>query len=107
MNQTITLKHGEIKTLRFTYKHEGSLLSIESATLTFTLKKEMTDVSPALEIEDASFSKSENVATVVIDTSSLDEDTKYFAEIKAEFSADSLDKSDTFYVDIKKAVDGD
>lgn len=104
--QRVVLKHGEKKTLKFTYTQDGVALPITSATLTLTVKEDIHDAAAALTIDDAAFTKATNVARCNLDTSSLDPDKEYVAEIRAVFSLTSLDKSDTFYLEINRAVDG-
>lgn len=102
---SIEVKHGEIKTLKFTYTKNGSPQDITAATLTMQLKENAEDASPALEIADGSFTKAANVAEAVLDTTSLTAGVKYLGEIKAVFgSGTDEDKSETFYVDVQEAI---
>jgi hypothetical protein len=105
-SQFIKLKHGEIKTLKFTYTQDGVALPITSATLTLTVKQNILDAAAALQIDDVDFTKSANVARCSLDTTDLKPDREYLCEICADFGALSLDKSKTFYLQIERAVDG-
>jgi hypothetical protein len=102
---TITLKHGEKKILKFTYTAEGVALSIEAATLTLVIRPDIS--SPiTMTVANASFTKSANIARCNIDTTSLAQDAEYLCELKAVFGSSSIDKSDTFMMKIQQSIDG-
>jgi hypothetical protein len=107
MADTVTLKHGEKKILKFTYTQDGVALPITGATLTLTVKEKIADTTPIMTKADSDFSKAANIARVNIDTSPLGMDKEYACEIKAIFSATSLDKSETFSMIIERSVDGE
>jgi hypothetical protein len=101
----ITLKHGEIKTLKFTYTKDGGSLDITAATMTLQLKENFSDVTPALEVVNANITKTGNVAEAIIDTASLTAGVKYLGEMKAIISAGvDDDRTDTFFVDVVESV---
>ena len=102
--KTITLKHGEIKQLKFTYTQGGVSLDISAAALTLTLKEDVDDSAPALQILDADFTKLVNVATGTLDTATITPEKKYVAEMQTVFGVSSLDKCETFFVEIERAI---
>ena len=102
--QNITLKHGEIKTLEFTYTQNGSPLTITAATIT-AIFKTVYDATTAMTVTNGAFTKASNTASFVLDTSSLTTSTDYFVELKTILSASSVDKSDTIFLKIEKPVD--
>jgi hypothetical protein len=104
--QTISLKHGEKKILKFTYTEGGVALSIAAATLTLTIKEKILDAAAAMTVSDGSFTKAVNIARCTIDTSTLKQETTYLCEIKAAFGSTSVDKSETFDLKLKRSVDG-
>jgi hypothetical protein len=103
--QTISLKHGEIKTLSFTYTQNGLPLTIAAATITAIFKNDYADTAAALSITNTAFTKASNTASFVLDTSSLTANADYYLELKTILSAASVDKSDTIFVKIEKPVD--
>lgn len=102
----ITLKHGEIKQLRFTYTEGGAALDITSAALTLTFKEDVDDATAVHQLVDGDFTKTTNVATVILDTTAgtFEPQKKYVAEIQAVFGADHHDLSQTFYLELERAV---
>lgn len=102
----ITLKQGEIKQLRFTYTQGGVALDIETAVLTLTFKEDVDDATAVHQLADGSFTKAANVASVILDTTAgtFESHKEYVAEIKAEFGASHHDLSQTFFLELERAV---
>lgn len=105
--KTVVLKHGEIKQLGFTYTDKtGAALDITSAVLTLTFKEDVDDATIVHQIADGAFAKATNVATVSLDTTAgtFEAHKKYVAEIKAVFGASHHDLSQTFFLELERAV---
>ena len=105
--KTLVLKHGEIKQLEFTYTDKtGAALDITSAVLTLTFKEDVDDTTIVHQLVDGSFTKAANVATVSLDTTAgtFEAHKKYVADIKATFGGLHNDISQTFYLELERAV---
>jgi hypothetical protein len=103
--QSYSLKHGEVKTIEFTYTQSGTALTITGASITAIFKDTDSSTSAALTISDGSINKVSNTAYFTLDTSSLTANTDYYLEVKTELSAASIDKSETFFMRILKPID--
>ena len=100
-DNTIILKKGEIKQFTFTLN-----VDISSAEFFFGVKESKDDTSYKISKNHSDFTinVSNKTASVIIDTSSLDANKKYYAELKTSWGSTSVDKTEDFYIYIDKAV---
>jgi len=109
MGFDIELKQGEAKTIKFTMTDASSnAVSLASTTVTFYMKRKKTSSSAIVTVSDLSFSKT-SVASGVVTMPLSKSDTSqseglYYGELKTQFSASNIDKSDDIKIYIKGAV---
>jgi len=97
----LTLKREEIKNFSFTY-------NVDITTAVFTLEIKLNkDAAAVITKNDADFDKTDiadGKVSVVIDTTPLTDDTRYYLELQALFGVNSLDKTEDIILKIQKPV---
>ena len=105
----IILKQGEAKTLAITVKdNDGAAVDLSAATLFLGVKKDKSDAQYTFSKLDAAFNKVQAAQGIVrIDLSDTDTnqpEATYIGEIKCAWAGPVIDKSEDFFLQIKRAV---
>jgi hypothetical protein len=98
----IFLKQGEVKSVAFVYN-----VDLIGATFFFGVKQKKSDTSYILSVDDADFDKSEiadMTAKMILNTSTLDDNRKYFGELKVTWLSSSIDKTEDIILIIEEPV---
>lgn len=105
---SLSFKRKEAKTVTFTIKDDdGDVVDCSSATFTFEVKANLKDSTALITISDDSFNKSNaasGVVTCVLTTTHLNRTGAYKGELKIQFAANDIDKSETYDIIINKSI---
>lgn len=105
----LTFKYKEAKTITVTIKNKdtGAVVDVSSATLTFEARPENGE-SSVITVADGAMGKGQaasGIVTIPFSSSNLDNPPgKYIGELKTQFSAANIDKSDNITIEIEGAV---
>lgn len=106
--QKISIKKGEAKTLKFTFKESGAAKDMTGATFTFVVKTAKSVASYLIEKLDASFNKTEIASGIVKVTLSKTDlavsPGVYISEIRAYFSDQAIDLSEDIVFRVETPV---
>jgi hypothetical protein len=107
---TIRVKTGEGKTIRFTITEDGAAKDCSGATFKLGVKSSYEDSDYVLEKDDASFTKTQIASGIVTvnvtatETAAL-EVGQYDGELKIIFTADTdVDKSAIFNFNVERSI---
>jgi hypothetical protein len=104
----VEVKEGEAKTLKVTVTQDDSALDVSTATFSFAVKKRYTDATPVISKTNSDFVTTDAASGIIkIPLSSTDlaiQPFSYLADIKITFTASSIVKSQTFILEVKRAV---
>lgn len=98
VNELVSFKRKEAKTIRFTIKDvAGAAVDVSAATLTFGVKRRKDDPGYIVEKADGTFDKTDavdGIVTVPLSATDLDhEQDDYIGELRIQFSGSNIDKS--------------
>ena len=106
MTQEINVKTGEAKRIKFTVSVGGVAVDVSTATNTFKIADGAGVV--VVTVADGSFDKTDAAFGIVYaplsDTDTTQIQGVYNGELKTEFTATNIDKSDFFTVNIATAI---
>lgn len=104
----VTLKQKEGRTLKLMVKSQGQPLDVENATLTFGVKREITDNDYAIKKVNADIDKTEaanGIVRVVLSKDDLDlTNYDYVGELDVNFDNENAPKSGDISIRINRAV---
>jgi DUF4097 and DUF4098 domain-containing protein YvlB len=105
---TLQFKQGEARQgVQFTITQGGAALDVSSATLTLSVAPANTPGTPAFTKTDSDFTKTDaanGVITVNFSAANLATAGSYLADIKLQFSAADIRKTETFRITIEDAI---
>jgi hypothetical protein len=105
----IILKQGEAKTLAITVKNNyGAAVDLSAATLFLGVKKDKSEADYTFSKADQEFDKSQaanGIVSVNLSTADTDQpEATYIGELKCAWAGSVIDKSEDFFLQIKRAV---
>lgn len=108
MTADIVLKRKEAKTITLTVVDAaGNELPIEGATLTFAVKRLLTDEAALITRDDEDFDKTDAASGIVTFKLSAEDTDRlgvFLGELKMDWDVDNILKSATLTIEIGRAV---